>query len=378
MGKNASYLGPLMSMMNFVWSMDITTAATDGLTFWWNPYWFMKLDPGTRPTILVHELWHPGRLHMVRVGSRDHKLWNYACDIRINNDLDKAGYSFVGTKPWLNHDFDQGPKGRMVEEDIYDELKAMQDDQLQILITAMGNPWDMEDVSEDPDDIFGDMIQGNVETSKEDMAKVINNVVQATHQSRLHGPAGDVPGDVEMILKQFLAPILPWEMLLFRFMQELTTEDYSWARPNRRYPDMYLPSRYEDEGKLNHLIYALDVSGSITDSQVIRFNSEVAYIKKMFNPKLLTLIQFDTRITSVKTFTEDQDFVELVVVGRGGTDLRPVRQYLIDNKATAAIIFTDLGCPAMEKLPSEVPIIWVVVGNRDATVPFGTMAHIRS
>lgn len=388
MGSSAAFLGPLMSMMNFVWTAQIKTAATNGTELWWNPFWFLKLDPEVRKTVLLHELWHTARLHMVRCGDRNPTIFNYACDIRINNDLANAGYLFTGTSPWLDHSFDQN--GRMAEEDIYDALMAQEHAFIEQLKALLGDAWlglgsggtnendeIFDDEEEMPEDVFGkgDMVaQG---TSKEQIAKAIGAVVQAAHQARISGHPGDIPGEIETLLKQFLSPIIPWEVLLFKFFHDLMDEDYSWARPNRRFHDIYLPHRYEDDGKLDHLIYYLDVSGSVTDAQVIRFNSEVKYIKDTFKPKKLTLVQFDTRITQERSFAEEEEFVELVVVGRGGTNLTPVREHMIEHKPTAAVIFSDLYCGPMEKLPFDVPTIWVAIGNKSATVNFGELIHIR-
>jgi len=391
MGTSAAFLGPLMSMMNFVWTAQINTAATNGTELWWNPFWFLKLDPEVRKTVLLHELWHTARLHMVRCGDRNPLIFNYACDIRINNDLEKAGYLFTGTSPWLDHSFDQN--GRMAEEDIYDALMAQGHGFIEQLKKLLGDAWlglgsgetnetgealEDEDEEDGPEDIFGKGdIVSKAGTSKEQIAKAIGAVVQAAHQARIAGHAGDIPGEVETLLKQFLSPIVPWEILLHKFFHDLLEEDYSWARPNRRFQDIYLPHRFEDDGKLDHLIYYLDVSGSVTDAQVIRFNSEVKYIKDTFKPKKLTLVQFDTRITQERSFEEEEEFSELVVIGRGGTDLTPVREHMIENKPTAAVIFSDLCCGVMEELPFEVPTIWVAIGNKSATVKFGELIHIR-
>lgn len=368
MGNSAAFLGPLMSMMAFIWSEEVLTAATNGKTFWWNPVWFLSLDPKVRETVLVHELWHVARLHMVRLGERNPKIWNYACDIRINNDLDLQKYSFHGTHPWLDHTYDS-PE-RASEEDIYDQLMAQGQSALDALLASLGGAWGLT-----PDGgMVGDMEEP---ADKDDLAETINNVVQAAHVARLSGHAGDIPGEVEQLIKQFLSPVVPWETLLHKFFHDLLEEDYSWRRPNRRFSDIYLPSRYEDEGKLDHLIYYLDVSGSITDAQVIRFNSEVKYIKDTFNPKKLTLVQFDTRITAEKTFLDNEPFDELVVVGRGGTALEPVREHMIEHRPTAAVIFSDLYCVPMQPLPFEVPTIWVAIGNKDTPVPFGERINIR-
>ena len=77
--KNAAFLGSLMCSLNFVWSRDLPTAATNAITFWWNPDWFLSLDPEVRKTVLMHELWHVARLHMVRLDNRNPRYWNYAC-----------------------------------------------------------------------------------------------------------------------------------------------------------------------------------------------------------------------------------------------------------------------------------------------------------
>lgn len=364
MGHRSAFLGPLMSLMAFVWTEELPTAATNGVTFWWNPRWFMSLDPETRKTVLVHELWHPARLHMVRRGTRNPLIWNWACDVRINNDLEMQGYTFHGTSPWKDHSVDQPT--RRAEEDIYEELLLRPDVQLQAMLA--GGAWGLGG--------NGDIIE---EDDKDTLTEAINNVVQAAHQARLSGHGGDIPGEIETLLKQFLSPVVPWEVLLHKFFHDLIEHDYSWARPNRRFQDMYLPSQVEEDGRLDHLIYYLDVSGSISDSQVIRFNSEVKYIKDNFNPKKLTLVQFDTRITAEKTFLEEDDFVELVVVGRGGTSLVPVREHMIEHRPTAAIIFSDLCCAPMEPLPAgqEVPTIWIAIDNKETPVPFGDRINIR-
>lgn len=375
MSKGAAFFGPLMSYLNFVWTLDFKTAATDGVMFYWNPFWFLKLDPEVRKTVLMHELWHVARLHMIRCGTRNPRIWNYACDIRINNDLENVGYLFVGTKPWKDHSYDAG--GTAAEEDIYDQLMAKQDNELAALIALLGDAWSGEAPDDDEEEDLGDMVDSG-DVDQQAAADMVNAVVAATHQARISGHAGDIPGEVERMLKQFLAPIVPWEEQLQRFFFDLIEEDYSWARPNRRMLDIiYLPNRFEDEGKLDHLIYYLDVSGSITDGQVIRFNSEVKYIWDVLQPKKLTLVQFDTRITSETVFNEGDSFEELVVVGRGGTDLTPVREHMMEHRPTAAIIFSDLYCAPMEKLPFEVPTIWVAIDNKTTEIPFGTRINIR-
>lgn len=344
MGDNAPFLGSVMCSLLYAWSTDIPTAQVDGTCMTWNPEWFLKLPVQTRKTVFVHELWHVARLHIPRCGKRNSKIWNWACDIRINNDLEDAGYTFEGTSPWK----DQAYSG-WVEEDIYDDLIAK----------GMEPPPGPEDL------IYG-----------ADEKALINIVIQATHQARLGH--GTVPGGVEETIKAFLTPIVPWETYLYKWMSDLCDTNRSWARPNRRYQHIYLPHRRKDEGRLTHLMYFLDVSGSITRKQIERFNSEVKYIKDTYNPAKLTIVLFDVTIRDVQVWTDSDPFDELVVTGRGGTSLHCVKDYIDEHRPTAAIIFTDLKVTPMEPLMYDIPLLWVCINNFSATVPFGEIIHIRS
>lgn len=93
---NPAFLGSLMCSLNFMWTRDMPTAATDGVNYWWNPDYFVSLPAESKKTELCHELWHVALLHQVRRGSRDPLLWNIACDIRIDLLLEEQGFTFEG------------------------------------------------------------------------------------------------------------------------------------------------------------------------------------------------------------------------------------------------------------------------------------------
>ena len=280
------------------------------------------------------------------------------CDIRINNDLEREGSSFYGVEDcWKDKSFDDN--GIAAEEDIYDLITN------QCGAATVGS-WG------DPSG-EGDMIP----LTNQEKQQAINTVVQAVHQAKLAGQAGNLPGSIEATLNKFLEPVIAWQTVLMQFFTDLLNEDYSWKRPNRRYNDMYLPSRFTDDGRLEHLIYYLDVSGSVTDAQALRFNSEVKYIQEVLKPQRLTLVQFDTCIQDVKEFKEEDPFDEIKIIGRGGTSFEPVREHMLEHRPTAAIVFSDMWCEPMQPLNEEIPIIWVAINNRTATVPFGKLIHIK-
>ncbi|MER9436733.1 VWA-like domain-containing protein [Mesorhizobium sp. M0618] len=380
LGKSAAFLGSIMCSMNFSWVNDIETACTDGINLWWNPHFFLALPPETRITILVHELKHPAHLDMLRRGMREPKLWNYAADIRINNELIREGYSFKGFKPWFNFDYEN-----WVTEDIYDDLYQKREALIQamgpavpgiVLPSGIPAPWLVNPLTNRADE--SDLVEPDETDINGALAhSIVNKVVAASHQATLAGEL--MPGDVELTLKRFLQPKLPWETILFHFFNELAKQDYSWARPNRRYQEVYLPSLQEENGGLDHIAYFLDVSGSISDGDIIRFHSEFKYVKEHFEPEKMTMLQFDTIIQKEEVFLKEDPFEETHVIGRGGTSLSPVRQWIIDNKPTAVVVFSDLCCDVMEPLPinAKVPVIWVALNNKSAKVNEGQLVHLR-
>ncbi|MEQ1950886.1 vWA domain-containing protein [Mesorhizobium sp. CN2-181] len=367
LGKNAAFLGSIMCSMNFSWTADIKTACTNGINLWWNPRFFLQMPEETRNTILIHELWHPAEMDMIRVGDRDPRIWNYAADIRINNRLHSEGHTFKGFSPWLDHAYD----GWMTE-DIYDDLYSKKID----VVAKYGQyQWGYVD-DEDGEGDTGDLIEPeDLDEAGRLQHTIIANVVMAKTAAELAGD--EAPGDTETLLKRFLAPKIAWEKVLYRWFSELYEQSYSWRKRNRRYQDEYLPGLIDDEGALAHLIYYFDVSGSVTDGQEIRFNSEFKYVKDTFRPKKMTLVQFDTKIVDEQEFLETDNFDEITRKGYGGTSLVCVRDHILEHKPTAAVIFSDLECREMEALPEEIPIIWIVLNNPDATVPHGTVIHLR-
>jgi predicted metal-dependent peptidase len=365
LGSNAAFLGPLMCSLEFIWSTDVPTAATNGVYVKWNPYYFHFLTPAGRQSILVHELWHVGLMHMLRRGTRNMEVWNYACDTVLDNMMDLEGYVIDETLfppelfPPGSQTFKAHVKyGTKAAEEIYD---------------------DMAKSSTPPP--AGGMGMDLIEPSPGDSTiqhQVINAVISAVHAAKLAG-AGNLPGDLETTIKKFLQPKIDWDKALFGFFNELGGQDYSWARPNRRYQDMYLPSLREEYDALSHIIYYEDVSGSISEADAIRFNSEFKYVHDYFRPEKMTMVQFDTRIQKEDVFLKDDEFLEIKIVGRGGTSLHCVHEHIVKHKPSAVVVFSDLQCEPMAPLPPDlahVPIIWIALNNRGAHVNQGKIVHL--
>lgn len=346
--SSAGFLGRLLAQVSFEWMSgpDMPTAAISTKTLYWNPEFFLSLTPSTRVTVLAHELWHNGALHGPRMGNRCPDKWNEAADHMINLRLKKDGFDMSGFPYLMDPRFED-----MATEDIYD-----------ILVSEGGKPMERP------------MGSDLMPCSKEDLYDAVGKVVAAVTAAQLGGvKPGQIPGEITLAIDNFLNPKLPWEVLLFNYFNELTNDEYSFARPNRRYDDPMMPGKTGSNG-LEHLMYFQDISGSISDDNILRFNSELKFVWDELAPQRMTVQTFDTEIQDTYEFETGDVYEKIIVTGRGGTCLKEVFAQIKKEQPSCAVIFTDLGV----EIPQNpgVPIIWVCVDNPSGQVPYGRLVHV--
>jgi predicted metal-dependent peptidase len=197
---------------------------------------------------------------------------------------------------------------------------------------------------------------GNKELSKEEIEEIKGIVVAAQTQSKLAGRAsGEIPTEVARNIDELINPVIPWRILLYKFMNNRSKDLFSWSRRNRRYSE-YLPSLYSEN--LSHLYFAIDTSGSVSKDELIELLSEIKSIKDTFNPSKMTIIDCDSHIHNVHEIDANTDILSLKFNGGGGTRFTPVLEYLEDKQPEALIYFTDLyGENSLN--PVNYPILWI-------------------
>ena len=384
---NMGFLGTILCGMQFYWDETVETAETNGMWLKWNPHHFSFLDPETRITVLAHELWHPAYMHnlMSRIGNRDLEVWNWAADHVVNIGLCKAGFYMGGWDYLMDMKYD----GWSTEE-VYDDLiQNMPPPPPQS--GGGGSDQGKADESKEESDGqsggsgadngaggSGGFDPSNLNMSKdvipmdsEKESQFMHKMISAAHQARMSGQAGSIPGETEMVIDKFLNPTLPWERITQNWMNELHEPEYSYRRPSRRHVDPVVPGLVPMSG-LEHIVAYLDISGSITDQQVIRFNSEFKGLKDMFNPKRITLITFDEIIQDTFEFTDEEEFEKVVVHGRGGTNFYPVMEHAKKLNPTAMLMFTDMHVQSIPPDP-KIPLVWLCVDKKRKSVPYGKL-----
>ncbi|KAA6185476.1 hypothetical protein F2Q65_08310 [Thiohalocapsa marina] len=199
--------------------------------------------------------------------------------------------------------------------------------------------------------------------------------LQVQWQQRLAGAAqqamqaGKLGGELRRMIDHLLQPQLPWRMLLARYMNSLSRDDYSWSRPSRREGDYLMPSLRSHQ---LDIIVALDTSGSIHDGEMQEFIDEIDALKGQVRARV-TLLPCDAalcpgapfRFEPWEQFCRPRD-----LAGGGGTSFRPVFDWVeqAGQRPDLLVYFTDAEGEFPHTEPNY-PVIWLVKGKHQ--VPWG-------
>jgi predicted metal-dependent peptidase len=375
-----SFFGNLATRMQLVNADEwCSTAATDGLKFYYNSRFIMMLKPKEVEFLVGHEVLHVVYDHMGRRGNRDPEIWNIADDYAVNADLKrhKVG-EFIKTVPCL---YEQKYDGKAAEE-IYDDLmKNVQKISIESLIDQMIDDHmdgEGEGESEGEGDNEGDKKSKRPSMSPEERERVRQEVKQAIINAAQSAEAGTLPKGVERLIRQHTNPVMPWRELLQVNLTSAIRSDYSWIRPSRRgwHMDAIMPGM--NPGEEIDVVVSIDMSGSISNSQAQAFLGEIGGMMDSFDGYKVHVFCFDTDTYNPKDFSsENMDLIEdYEPMGGGGTDFDCIFRYLKENAIDPKrlIVFTD-GYPCGSwGDPDYCDTTWIIHGDTDPHPPFGTFA----
>lgn len=330
-----------------VFNENIPTARTNGLLVEYNPSFFMNLTPEQRVTLLLHETLHGAYLHMVRIqDDMDHGRANIAMDHVINLQLQERGYAAI------DHWHCDRQFTNMAWEDVYP-------------LIPVDETCSMEDVEPVGPEEFRDKL----------IHEVQNQLIAASIASQQAKDApGTIPGNVQIYIDKLLNPKLPWQTILRRFLQKFDKSNYSFKKPNKKFlPKFFMPTLMDKA--LIDITVAIDTSGSVTQSEFLRFVTEIASIVKNSKPRKLTLIQFDTQIKLVSPIKNMNQLLTTNFVGRGGTRISPVLDWARENKPKLLIVFTDGEFYFEDEDNLNTPVIWLIHNNPEFTSTLGKVIH---
>ena len=357
------YYGFFLIMLNKLWSKKVPTAGVskNGINYQLmiNDEFWEGLSENHRLGLLKHELLHIAFGHLTTVFKfSDRRMANVAMDMEINQYIDvnylPEGGIMIDNYAELNLDRKAGARY------YYDKLKQAKDDKDQNGTSgsdAFDNLCDQMDSGcgdNLPDhstwDEFEDLSEAEQKLIEKQLQKVLGDAKEQTVRKR-----GSVPGEIEgvLIIEEIVAPKFDWRGYIRRFTG-ISTKVFTKKirrKENRRFsdnPGLKIKMK-------QHMLLAIDTSGSVSDTELMEFMNEIHHIYKAGVD--ITIVQCDTSIRSIEPYRGKN---EIQVNGRGGTEFDPVLDYYNENnkKYTSLVYFTDGECDASVRPKGNV--LWVI------------------
>ena len=355
------------------------TAATDGKHLFYNTQFFNALSNKEIEFVIAHEILHCVFDHIIRREDRDPHIYNIACDYIVNNTLvrDKIGDPVKMIPIYQDWKYD-GWQSEAVYDDIYEKAK----ENGKKFLEQMGQLLDEHiDWEKKPGQGKGGKGQKRPHYTKEEMKKIRDQVKENMISAAQSAGAGNVPAEIERMIKELTEPKMNWREILRQQIQATVKNDYTFSRPSRKgwHTGVVLPGMNFDQ-QIDCAI-AFDMSGSIGNDQAKDFLSEVKGIMDEFKEYNVKLWCFDTAVYNEKDYssTDGEDFSDYQPVGGGGTEFMCNWEYMKEHdiQPKKLIMFTD-GYPFGSWGEEDYcETVFVIHGHHDRnfTAPFGVTAH---
>lgn len=354
------YYGFFLIMLNKVWRKDLPTAGVskNGINFQLaiNEDFWTSLSEMHQMGLLKHELLHIAFGHLTSFKSfKNKRLANVAMDMEINQYIDEDWLPEGGID--INDYEDLNLERKAGCRYYYDKLNQFQDEknkngtcgneEMDKLLDQIANG-DIPDHSTWEE--FEDLSEAEQKLIEKQLQKVLADAKEQTIKKR-----GNVPGEIEgvIVIEEIVAPKFDWRGYIRRFTGVSTKVFTKKIRrkENRRFsdnPGLKIKMK-------QHMLLAIDTSGSVSDSELQEFMGEIHHIYKVGVD--VTVVQCDTSIRSIEPYKGKH---EINVAGRGGTEFDPVLDYYNANqkKYTSLVYFTDGEC-----YTSVIPkgnVLWVL------------------
>jgi predicted metal-dependent peptidase len=358
------------------------TIGTDARALYYNPDYIAGLTLEQTQFALAHEALHCALSHFARREHRVKARWDKACDLAINPILIREGMTAVPGAL-----YDVGFEGMMAEE-IYPYVKETDQEQPHDQ-HLYGNGQSTQ--GKRADGIEGERGRAREEEAEigtgdgagrtaasappEPLGEMEKERLSTQWRQRLAGAAqqamqaGKLGGNLRRLVDHLLQPQLPWRTLLARYMTAVSRDDYSYMRPSRREGEAIFPTLRSAQADV---VVVLDTSGSIRESEMREFVSEIDALKGQVRARVV-LHACDARLSADGpwTFEPWENFtLPDTIRGGGGTRFTPVFDWLhaAGGQPDLLVYFTD----ARGEFPRQeppFPVIWLVKGR--AEVPWG-------
>lgn len=365
-----SFNDPFLAMLAVITEFkeaEVGTMCTDGTIVKYDPNFVKELTNGECLFVMCHELLHIilGHTYRGKEINANPRIWNIACDMVVNRTI--LARSNQGS---IRNILGIPPKGLVMCPKAYEKLTA---EEIYEILCKGGTPISGNGSSILNDDLEEPLNQDGMSQSIEQVKKQHKDILNRVCSS--FKDCGVGLEELSRLVEDLRAPELDWRVLLRKYVTSYIKSDYSWARPNRRYTNMYLPSISGMSPELKTMNVYIDVSGSVKDEQVKSFMSEIKSIYNTFKMSKIKIYGFSTRLSEPVVITtkwiNNSKFSTT-----GGTDIKPVVNHINSDKAKLNLIFTD---GFFDRSPVDMlkgNIFWVIYDNPKYVPSKGRVSHL--
>lgn len=213
----------------------------------------------------------------------------------------------------------------------------------------------------------------------------LNRMIDATDiiaQSTGGKGRGTMPLAAERIINELKNPTLDWRTILNDFVQEEIC-DYSFSPPDKRMEEspFFLPDFNEKDESVKDILFMIDTSGSMSESQITECYSEIYGAIRQFDGKLQGKLGFfDAVVVEPIPFEDEEEFKIIRPIGGGGTSFDIIFEYvekeMEEEPPVSIVILTDGYAPFPDESKANgIPVLWII-NNNDVNPPWGKVARI--
>lgn len=376
----------------------IKTACTDGKSIKFNPAFLTSMTLPQVIGLVAHENMHVGLGHPWRMGSRDPKLWNIACDCQINDiigdmgyDLPDEGINFNRVVALLVQAGCPAAKANTIRNESVEYTYNL----LKEYSTGGGGgggggqpPPDgprSNPIDNIPEPTAGvekappcDDPEAKVAEQVERLASGVETTEMIESKSRDPNKRGSVPGKLKALIKAAHTNKIDWRSAVWKFASGTTPTDYSYRRVNKTYVDdgIYVP--VVERTGVGPIAVFIDTSGSVSERVLSAFFAEINAILDTVRPESVLIVPCDSKVyePGVTMLYPGDEYSNRKLGGRGGTCFKPPFRYLDEHDihVDKVIYLTDME----GSFPNDpgIPTLWVSTVSRNTAAPFGDVVYL--
>jgi predicted metal-dependent peptidase len=362
---------------------EVAATAFNGsaFTIYFNPTIFLECSFLEMQALLKHEIYHIMSSHHMRAralrATYSSLAVNLAMDISINQYIVNLP-SFANTieRVRLSYDVDLEAEQAMEQyaSKIQDALNKLEKDK-KIGQDIENNSFDEDYIQREHESTQAHELWYSNEQFDQELIK------ETTKKLAVNAAKGKVPDSIDELLRQMNKRAeITWKDYLKKLLGTLPAGyKKTTTRRDRRQPD-----RLDLRGRLSkhiaQIAVAIDISGSISDSEIEQVMGEVFTLIKNY-PSQVTIIECDSEVRRAYKVKDTKELKKKINT-RGATKFSPVFDYMIKNKMKnhVLIYFTDgLGEVELTVTPINRNTIWVLTGKGEELSlkkPFGIVKRL--